>query len=419
LGSKDPWTLLHHINTTEYLNYENGKFSKSRGCGVFGDDAMNIGIPSDVWRYYLLCSRPETADSVFLWQDFATRNNTELLGNLGNFINRALVFISSSFDGKVPKEPKDLDDLDKKLLKDVDLKMIDYLRLLDDVKIRDALRVVMTISDDANKYLQDTKPWDLLKAGQKEKGAKVIFIACNLVYLLAIIIEPYLPGASKVICNQINKPLSKDPLASYSSKNLLKYIESGHTINTPVPLFRRIEKEEVDAFREKYRGRQNQQPDFPLNLKVGLIEQVENHPAGGDLFILQINVGEEKNRQVVSRLKKYTLEEIKGKHIVVLCNVRPTLFHQVNSEGIVLIAVEGRGNKETNGLLTVDEAPGVQVVPDGAKFVEKKHFDYKKEFAKLELSTDDNKVPIFQQLKFKAKNSLVYAEKITKKAKIQ
>jgi len=104
---------------------------------------------------------------------------------------------------------------------------------------------------------------------------------------------------------------------------------------------------------------------------------------------------------------------------VVLCNVRPTLFHQVNSEGIVLIAVEGRGNKETNGLLTVDEAPGVQVVPDGAKFVEKKHFDYKKEFAKLELSTDDNKVPIFQQLKFKAKNSLVYAEKITKKAKIQ
>jgi len=259
LGTKDPWTLLHHINTTEYLNYENGKFSKSQGIGVFGDDAMAIGIPSDVWRYYLLSSRPETADSVFLWQDFASRNNSELLGNLGNFVNRALVFVNSSFEGKVPNEPKQLDAVDQKLLKDVDLKMIDYLKLLDDVKIRDALRVVMTISDDANKYLQDTKPWDLLRGGQRDKGEKIIFIACNLVYLLSIIAEPYLPTVSKVISNQINKPIPNAPLASYSSKDLLKFIPGGHAINAPVPLFRRIEKDEVEAFREKYRGKQQQE----------------------------------------------------------------------------------------------------------------------------------------------------------------
>lgn len=83
---------------SEYLNYEDGKFSKSRGVGVFGNDAMDTGIPADVFRFYLLYVRPESQDSSFSWTDFVMKNNTELLNNLGNFINRVLSFTKNNFD---------------------------------------------------------------------------------------------------------------------------------------------------------------------------------------------------------------------------------------------------------------------------------------------------------------------------------
>ena len=104
LGTKDPYTMLHHIATTEFLNYEIDektgkpkKFSKSNNTGVFGDNAIETGIPSEVWRYYLLINRPESQDTIFLWNDFLAKNNNELLANLGNFSNRILKFVSSSF----------------------------------------------------------------------------------------------------------------------------------------------------------------------------------------------------------------------------------------------------------------------------------------------------------------------------------
>lgn len=88
LGANEGWVLVKHIMATEYVNYEDGKFSKSRGVGVFGNNAQDTGIPSDVWRFYLLYIRPEVADSSFSWTDLATKVNSELLNNLGNFCNR-------------------------------------------------------------------------------------------------------------------------------------------------------------------------------------------------------------------------------------------------------------------------------------------------------------------------------------------
>ena len=95
IAAKQGWTLLHHISTTEYLNYESGKFSKRNGTGVFGTHAIELekDIPSEVWRYYLLVNRPEKSDSEFSWKDFIDKNNNELLANLGNLVHRALQFI--------------------------------------------------------------------------------------------------------------------------------------------------------------------------------------------------------------------------------------------------------------------------------------------------------------------------------------
>ena len=90
--------MLHHISTTEYLNYEDGKFSKRKGIGVFGDNVMGLDLPSEVWRYYLLVNRPEKSDTVFTWADFGIKNNNELLPNAGNLINRALKFAYSKYE---------------------------------------------------------------------------------------------------------------------------------------------------------------------------------------------------------------------------------------------------------------------------------------------------------------------------------
>ncbi len=107
LGSGRDWTKLYHMSSTEYLNYEDGKFSKSRGVGVFGSDAIETGIPADAWRFYIFYNRPEKQDFQFTWKDFQEKINSELVGNLGNLVNRTLLFVNKYYEGKIPSAPVD------------------------------------------------------------------------------------------------------------------------------------------------------------------------------------------------------------------------------------------------------------------------------------------------------------------------
>jgi methionyl-tRNA synthetase len=156
LGTGDNYTLLHHVSTTEYLNYEGGKFSKSRNLGVFGNHAKETGIPSEVWRYYLLVNRPEHSDSSFSWDDFLEKNNNELLANIGNLTNRALTFVKSSFGGKVPALGE-LKPEDQQFIDAVNKEVKEYLAALDKVHIKDGLRIAMGIGKLANKFVQGMK----------------------------------------------------------------------------------------------------------------------------------------------------------------------------------------------------------------------------------------------------------------------
>lgn len=171
IGSGQPWTKLHHISTTEYLNYEKDeitgapfKFSKRLGQGVFGDDAIKTGIPSEVWRYYLLTNRPENQDTVFTWSDLLAKNNNELLANLGNFSNRALKFTKSAFKGIVPGygQSEAVPD-DQQFLNTLVGKTHQYMELMEAVKLRDGLKCAMEYSQECNGYFQTFKPWDLIK----------------------------------------------------------------------------------------------------------------------------------------------------------------------------------------------------------------------------------------------------------------
>ncbi|MFN7991859.1 MAG: methionine--tRNA ligase [Candidatus Micrarchaeia archaeon] len=334
MGTREPWTMLHHISTTEFLNYEGGKFSKSKNIGVFGDDAKDSGIPADVWRYYLLANRPEAADTNFAWEDFADKNNNELLANLGNLVNRTLVFIKNNFGGRIPQGSPS--DSDVEFVKQQGRIASELTSDLERVKIKDALHQIMHFSKNANRYFQDCKPWELVKK-DRARADTVIGILASQVKDLSIMIEPYLPQTSSEIARQLNMPAGK-------WAGLGEPLPANHEIGVPKPLFRKIEPKEIEALRAKFAGKAAgaEKPGFAdLDLEVGQIVSVERHPDAEKLFVERVLLGDGE-RQVVSGLVgHYFPEDLVGKKVVIVKNLAAAKLRGVESQGM-LLAAEGR-----------------------------------------------------------------------------
>ncbi|XP_008937665.1 PREDICTED: methionine--tRNA ligase, cytoplasmic, partial [Merops nubicus] len=252
LGADDNYTLVNHLIATEYLNYEDGKFSKSRGVGVFGDMAKDTGIPSDIWRFYLLYLRPEGQDSAFSWSDLMLKNNSELLNNLGNFINRAGMFVCKFFSGTVPNMVLTPDD--KRLLARVTLELHQYHQLLEKVRIRDALRCILSISRHGNQYIQVNEPWKRIKGDEKDRqrAGTVTGVAVNMASLLAVLLQPYMPSVSLAIQAQLCIP----PDCFVLSHDFTCTLPSGHRVGTVSPLFQKLENDQVEALRRRFGGGQ-------------------------------------------------------------------------------------------------------------------------------------------------------------------
>lgn len=204
LGMKQEYTKVTHIMATEYLNYEDGKFSKSRGIGVFGNDAQDTGIPADVWRFYLASARPEGQDSSFSWDDLMARNNSELLNNLGNFINRALMFCEKNYNSTIGDIR--LNDDDVTLVALINREIKGYIAAMEKAKMRDGIRHTLAISRHGNQYLQFQEPWKLLKGTdeQKERAVTVIGLSCNISCILASLLFPFMPQTARTIWTQVN-----------------------------------------------------------------------------------------------------------------------------------------------------------------------------------------------------------------------
>jgi len=260
LATGDNWTLLHHVNTTEYLNYESGKFSKTRGIGVFGDHAESTGIKSEVWRYYLLSSRPENQDSLFNWDDFASKNNNELIANLGNFSNRALQYTFKNFEGKVPERKTELNEVDNKFLNDVYEKLNNYFEIMEQVKLRDGLKIAMSISSLCNGYFQETEPFKIFKTDH-DRCSTILNVILNALKLLCCTLEPFIPSFCAKIYEQLNlKRTERDEklleeLKDKPSTFMLELLKPGHTINQPSPVFRSITDDDCQKWREQFAGK--------------------------------------------------------------------------------------------------------------------------------------------------------------------
>ncbi|KAM9320970.1 methionine--tRNA ligase, cytoplasmic [Gastrophryne carolinensis] len=264
LGAEDNYTIVNHLIATEYLNYEDGKFSKSRGVGVFGDMAKDTGIPADIWRFYLLYLRPEGQDSAFSWSDLMLKNNSELLNNLGNFVNRAGMFVQKFFNGLVPE--MELLPEDKKLLAQVSAELHQYHLLLEKVRIRDALRCILNISRHGNQYIQVNEPWKCIKGTQQEqkRAGTVTGLAVNMAALLSIMLHPYMPTISSVIREQLLMPEEANVLTC----DFHCLLPSGHRIGAVSPLFQKLENDQIESLRKRFGGGQVSADPFEEKVKT-------------------------------------------------------------------------------------------------------------------------------------------------------
>ena len=253
IGTGDNWTMLHHLSATEYLNYEKGKFSKSRGIGVFGNNAKDTGVLADVWRYYLLKSRPETGDTQFEWQTFIERNNNELLAKLGNFVNRVIRLVNSKiYNSIIPDYTKMHSHPDfAKVKQDINTLLKQYIGDLEAVKLRAGIHSAMEIAEAGNNFLQSNKFDNKLVASEPEKAAAITGIAINLILLCASVFEPYLPATSRSILEQLQAPFLYIP-DEWTADD----IKPSHQIGKAKYLFSHIDEKKADEWRELYGGTQ-------------------------------------------------------------------------------------------------------------------------------------------------------------------
>lgn len=352
MATKDKYTLVHHINSTEYLNYEGGKFSKSKNIGVFGDDAVKSGIPADVYRYYLMANRPETSDSEFNWNKFRERLHNELVGNFGNLVNRFIAYLNRSFNSEI--ENVELDEESKTLWNKIakeEQKVIDFYK---SAELREALRKIMEISSLGNEYFQKREPWKNITQNKKHAQITMRTIA-NIVKDLAILMEPFLPDS----CSKINSQMK---LTKSDFSELGKLSIKKHKTGTAEILFHKMEDKFLAKLKEKFSGKQKKDAFEKLDLVVGKIISVEKHPNADKLFIEKVDLGTEQRTIVSGLAKHYSPKELIGKKIIMVANLKSAELRGVKSSGMLIAAEKGN---ELKLLEAPKSQPGDKVFAEG------------------------------------------------------
>ncbi len=363
IGSRDNYTLLHHIDSTEYLMYEGGKFSKSNCTGVFGDDAKNTGLSSEIFRYYLLINRPELGDTNFSWEELGEKVNNELVANLGNFVNRTLSFTANYLEAKI--EEKELGDDDKNFLEEINKKEKEIIELLNGCYLKDAFREIFSLSRLGNQYFQKNEPWKTRNT-DIEKTKKTLFVLVSVVKDLGILLSAYLPRTSQKIFEQLNIETKND----YSNLGLLSI--KNHNIGKPEILFSKIEDAKIKELKQKYSGKQETKKEEPddfskIDLRVAKIIEIQKHPDAEKLYIEKLDVGPDLGtRTIVSGIVPYYPEnELLGKHIVIVANLKPAKLRGVESFGMLLAGDDEKGN--VGIVLAPNSKAGDPVIAEGEK----------------------------------------------------
>ena len=350
------YILPENVPANEFLNLEGDKISTSQNWAVWLHEYLDeFPGKEDVLRYVLCANAPETKDNDFTWKDFQSRNNSELVAVLGNFVNRALVLTKKYYDGVVP-ERGELTDYDEATIEELQKIKTSLERNIEHYHFREALKDAMAYSRIGNKYLADTEPWKVVKS-DPERVKTILNIALQITANIAIAIEPFMPFSAEKILKML-------AVEKYSWEQLgsMELIAAGHTIGEAQLLFEKIEddviQKQLDKLEASRRAKLEAEAaqnvteqkaevsfdDFQkMDIRVSTILAAEKVAKTKKLLKLSIDTGIDKRTIVSGIAEYYAPEELVGRQVLVLANLAPREIKGIESRGMILMAEDALG----------------------------------------------------------------------------
>ncbi len=373
LKAEGSFILPDNVPANEFLNLEGEKISTSRNWAVWLHEYLeDFPGKQDVLRYVLTAIAPETKDNDFTWKDFQARNNNELVGVLGNFINRVLVLTQKHFDNKVPS-PGAFTDYDKKTLEELGNLKKAVEKNLDNFRFREAQQEAMNFAHLGNKYLAETEPWKTIKS-DRERTATILYTALQMVANLSIVFEPFLPFSAE----KIRQFLQIDTL-SWDRLGDTDILSVGHELGKSELLFEKIEDEVIERQIQRLRDtkKANETKTYKpapikenvpfdvfekIDIRVGTVLECEKVPKSDKLLRFLLDDGQGK-RTILSGVAPWYPhpEELVGKQVCFIANLEPKKMRGILSEGMILSA------ENADGSFTLIE-PSKNVVPGSRVF---------------------------------------------------
>jgi len=368
LMAEGSYILPENVPANEFLNLEGDKISTSRNWAVWLHEYLEeFPGKQDVLRYALTANMPETKDNDFTWKDFQTRNNSELVAILGNFVNRTLVLTHKYFEGKVPL-CSTISEQDMEILKQAVAAKQEIEENIENFRFREALKSYMNIARIGNKYLAESEPWKLANSDM-EKVKSILAVSLEITGLLAVLGEPFLPFTTKKLKNMLN--LNDYTWEMVGTKPVF---QAGHVINKAELLFDKIEDDAIEKQLQKLQQTklQNEQnaekqyvpvkenisyDDFSkMDIRIATVKHAERVPKTDKLLKLTLQVGFEERTVVSGVAHCYQPEELIGKQVCLLANLEPRKIKGIESKGMVLFAEDLTGKlTAVSPIITTDE----------------------------------------------------------------
>lgn len=366
--------VADQVPANEFLNLEGEKISTSRNWAVWAHEYLeDFPDKQDIMRYFLCANAPEAKDNNFTWKDFQTANNSELVGVLGNFVNRVLVLTQKYYDGKVPEKPSVNSTFTVEIYKNITNYSIKIGDLISKYKFREAIAILIDLARIGNKFLAETEPWKLEKT-DPEGVKSILFVCLQISANLAVLMEPFMPSTSNKLYHMLNL---KPQHWNVTGGEILK---SGHQIGTIALLFDKIEDEAINYQIEKLKKSgelsiasnpnnfvndksiietpsmevktpAKQKPDVTfdafaqMDIRIGTIIEAVKVEKADKLLKLTIDTGLDIRTVVSGIAQHHSPEIIIGKKVAVLINLTTRKIKGIESSGMILMA------EDTNGKL--------------------------------------------------------------------
>ncbi|MFQ3308487.1 MAG: methionyl-tRNA synthetase [Candidatus Nanohaloarchaea archaeon] len=334
------YALPHYEFIQQYLLAEDTKFSKSRGKGLRTEEALDMH-PSDYWRFYLAKNMPEDHDTKFSWDDFESTINNVLNDTVGNFVNRTLSLSEKWFDNKVPVAELEYDD--REVISEAEDIVEEYQDAFEEHELREGLEKALELARLGDRYLSEEEPWN-----NEERREPVIQVCIQIIRGLAVTLYPFTPDTTGKIEDMLQTSIHTEEDDSEFIDPLIGGVAGGSKLGEREILFEKVDVTQDEEEVEEETLLNTETISFEefgdMDLRVGQVEKVEEHPNADKLYKVQVDVGETTLQTCAGLKNHYSKEELEGRKVVVLANLEPAELRGEVSECMMLAAEDDKGN---------------------------------------------------------------------------